>query len=114
MSITAITIIDTMKKWVEEKHPIAPSLWLDASLKLTVLRGDVDDKYFELESELAKEKADLLSMENMTVAKADTIIKANDKYKEMRKLGGTIKQIEEMIRISKKYSTLKDEEYRHS
>lgn len=114
MSITALSIIDTMKKWVEEKHPISPSLWLDASLKLTVLRGDVDDKYFELESELAKEKADLLSMENMNVAKADAIIKSRDKYMEMRKLGGVIKRIEEMSRIAKKRATLKEEEYMHS
>lgn len=112
--ITALTIIETMKKWVENKEPIAPSKWLEASAKLTVLRGDIDDIYFELESELAKEKARLLSMDNMTVAKADTIIRADDRFKEMRKWGGKIKQIEEMIRISKKYSTLKDNEYMHS
>jgi hypothetical protein len=55
--ITAITIIDTMKKWVEEKRPISPSTYLDAGLKLNILRGDLDDHYFELESELAKQKA---------------------------------------------------------
>jgi hypothetical protein len=27
--ITALTIIETMKKWVEEKHPIAPTTWLE-------------------------------------------------------------------------------------
>jgi len=109
--ITAIHIIDTMKKWVEEKHPISPATWLDASLKINVLRSDFDDRYFELESELAQMKAKLLE-EEMTSAKADALIKAEPKYLEMRKLGGQIKMIEEMIRISKKYSSLKDEEYR--
>jgi len=114
MTITAIHIIETMKKYVEEKHPISPALWLDASLKINILRSDFDDKYFELESELAILKSDLLSEPDMSVAKADTIIKANLKYLEMRKIGGKIKQIEEMIRIAKKYSSLKDEEYRTS
>lgn len=109
--ITAISIIDTLKKWVENKEPISPSRWLDASMKLNLLRGDVDDKYFELESELAKEKARLLSIQDMTVAKAESIIKADDRYREYRKLGGTIKQIEEMIRISKKQATLKENEW---
>jgi hypothetical protein len=110
--ITAITIIDTMKKWVEEKHPISPATWLDASLKINILRSDFDDRYFELESGLAQKKAELLSQEDMTVAKADTLVKADPRYLEMRKIGGTIKLVEEMIRIAKKYATLKDEEYR--
>lgn len=109
--ITALTIIETMKKWVEEKHPIPPHLWLETSLKLNVLRGDVDDKLFELESDLAKLKRKLLSDENMTVAKADAIIRAEEAYKEMRKTNAQIKQIEEFIRISKKFSSLKEEEF---
>lgn len=112
--ITAIHIIDTMKKWVEEKHPISPATWLDASLKINILRGEFDDRYFELESELAIEKSTLLSQPEMTVAKADSIIKSDPRYLEMRKLGGQIKRVEEMVRIAKKYSSLKDEEYRTS
>lgn len=110
MSITALTIIDTMTKWVEEKHPIAPSTWLDACSKLNLLRGDLDDKYFELENELAKELAHLLETEP-TVARAEKLIKATDKYLEMKKLGGLLKRIEEMIKIAKKQSTLKENEW---
>jgi hypothetical protein len=110
--ITAITIIDTMKKWVEEKHPISPATWLDASLKINILRSDFDDRYFELESALAQEKAQLLMQPDTTVARADASIKASPAYLEMRKIGAQIKMIEEMIRIAKKYATLKDEEYR--
>jgi hypothetical protein len=111
MSINALTIIETMKKWVSEKQPISPSQWLDASLKINILRGDFDDRYFELEHKLAKIKSNLVTEENMTVAKADTMIKATSDYLEMRKLGGTIKMIEEMIKISKKQSTLKENEW---
>jgi hypothetical protein len=112
--ITALTIIETMKKWVEEKHPISPATWLDAGLKMNVLRGDLDDRLFELESELAKQKADLLGRDEMTVAKAESIIKAEDKYREMRKAQAQIKQVEEFIRLAKKFSSLKEEEYIHS
>ena len=109
--VNAETIIDTMKKWVEEKHPISPATWLDASAKLNILRGDLDDQYFELESFLAQEKAELLSKEEMTSAKADSLIKAKEEYKKMRKLGAKIKQLEEFIRIAKKQSTLKETEW---
>lgn len=112
--INADTILDTMKKWVEEKHSISPATWLDASAKLNILRGDYDDKYYDLESFLAKEKATLLSNEDMTSAKAESIIKAKDEYKEMRKLGAKIKMLEEFIRIAKSQAKLKNEEYINS
>lgn len=108
--ITALTIVDTMKKWVEEKHPISPSMWLDACAKINILRGDLDDKLFEMESELAKQKEQLLS-QDMTNAKAEAIIKATDLHLEMRKLNGLLKRIEEMIKIGKKQAILKENEW---
>lgn len=110
MAITALSIMDTMKKWVEERHPVSAGQWLDASGKLNVLRSELDDRYFELESFLSQEKATLLSGD-MTSAKAESLIKAKLEYLEMRKLGAKIKQLEEFIRIAKKQATLKNEEY---
>ena len=114
MEINAYTIIETMEKWVREKHPISPAQWLDASAKLNVLRGELDDKYFELEYHLATMKKELLSIDNKSVAKAESIIKAEPLYLEMRKLGGFIKRIEEFIKISKKQSSLKENEWTHT
>lgn len=108
--ITALTIIETMKKWVEEKHPIPAEMWLDASFKLNLLRGDVDDKFIDLEFQLAQEKRQLLLDPDMTSAKADALIRADGRFKEMRKAQAQIKQIEELIRITKKMSSLKNEE----
>jgi hypothetical protein len=102
-----------MKKWVEEKHPISPSMWLDACAKINLLRGDLDDHFFEIESELAKDKAKLLE-QDMTNVKAEAIIKATDKHLEMRKLSGLLKRIEEMIKIGKKQSFLKENEWINS
>ena len=112
--ITALTIMETMKKWVEDKHPISPSQWLDASAKLNILRGDLDDFYFELESELANKKKDVLSSQDISVAKVDVIIKAENQYLEMRKLGGVIGRLEEFIKIAKKQASLKNEEWINS
>ncbi len=110
MKINAYTIINTMKKYVEEKHPISPSMWLDACAKINILREDLDDHFFELEYELAKDKVKLLE-QDMTNAKAESVIKATEKYIEMRKLQGLLKRIEEMIKIGKKQSTLKENEW---
>ena len=112
--ITAYTIIEVIKKWVEEKQAISPSQWLDASAKLNILRGDLDDEFFTLESSMANKKSDLLNSEDMTVAKADTIIKADVEYLEMRKIGGVLKRLEEFIRIAKKQASLKENEWNSS
>ena len=111
MTVTAYTIIDTMEKWVREKHPISAGQWLEASAKLNILRGDIDDKYFELESRIANIKKHLLDSPDVSVAKADSIVKAEPVYLEMRKLGGTIKRVDEFIKIAKKQATLKDNEW---
>lgn len=100
-----------MTEWVENKHPISPATWVDGAAKLNVLRSPLDDKLYELEHTLAVRKADLMMAEDVTNAKAETIIKASEEYKEMRKLSAKIKQLEEFIRIAKKQATLRDNEY---
>ena len=107
-------IINTMKDWVENKQPISPHLWLDASAKLNILRGDLDDSYYTLEHDLAVEKAALMSDPEMTAAKSDIFIRARKEFKECRQLGAKIKQVEEFIRIAKKMASLKEEEFIHS
>lgn len=109
--ITPELIINQMAEWVEQKKSIAPSLWLQASAKLNVLRGDVDDKIYTLEHNLNVEKAELLKDQEMTSAKAESIVKARPEYMEMRKLTAKGKQIDEFIKISKKMATLKDLEF---
>ncbi len=106
--VTVTTIIDAMKGWVENKQTVSPHLWLDASAKLNVLRGDLDDALYTLEHNIAIERASLLSEPEMTVAKAKTFIEARPEFMESKKLRAKIKQVEEFIRIAKKFATLKD------
>ncbi|MHA1401636.1 MAG: hypothetical protein ACTSQE_14900 [Candidatus Heimdallarchaeaceae archaeon] len=110
--VTTQIIIDTMKSWVEDKEPISPAKYVEAAAKLNVLIGDENDLLYSLEHFLAIKKRDLLSEENMTVAKANSYIEALDEYKEYRIQGARIKQIQEFIRIAKKQATITSEEYK--
>ena len=112
--VSATLILDTMKSWIEERQPISPHQWLDASAKLNILRGDIDAELYEIEHYLAVKKADMMVEENMTHARAETFIKAQPEYKELRLKQSKIKQIEEFIRIAKKQASLVNEEYKNS
>jgi len=110
-TVTAISILNTMKGWVENKEPITADRWLEAAAKMNVLRGELDDNLFRIEHDLAVAKANLLASGDMTSAKADAVIKADDRYLMMRKANAQIKQLEEFIRIAKKQASLKNEEF---
>jgi len=108
--VTTDHILHTMKAWVENRMPIAPSKWLDAALKLQVLKGNEDDHLFDLEAEVATLEAELIA-EGLTSVHAKTVTKTNAIWKEMKKQGAKIKRIEEFGRIAKKQATLKDNEW---
>jgi len=99
-----------MTGWVAEKQPISPSRWVDAAAKLNLFIGDENNRLYDLESELAKKKLPLL--EEMTVAKANATIEATEEYKEYRKQGAYIKQIQEFVRIAKKQATMSEMEFK--
>lgn len=103
-------IIGTMKSWVEERQPISPSKWIDASAKLNIFLGDENNKLYDLEHILANKKFDLLMDPDMKVNKANAIIEATEEYRDYRKQNAKIKQIQEFIRIAKKQATLASEE----
>ena len=109
--VTTDLILGTLQDWVEEKHPIDAHTWVNAAQKLNILIGDEHDKFFLLEQKVAQMEVDYLA-ENNTSASAKTKVKATDLYKEARKQGAKIKQIEEMIRLAKAQARLKDNEYR--
>jgi hypothetical protein len=113
MKITTSTIISQMHIMVEDKQPIHPSWWVDAAAKLNVLIGDDNNRLYELQSKLAKLKADYIS-QGETSAAANIRIEAEDDFLEMQKQKGRIKQIEEFIRIAKIRSKLEDAQFKQS
>lgn len=100
-----------MRDWVENRKPIPPSTWLDAAASLNVLRSDLDDELYTLEHNLAVDKASIMVDPDVTAAKANIFIEAREEYMKAKKLRAKIKQVEEFIRIAKKQSTLKDNQW---
>lgn len=110
--VTVDTILGTLKGWVETHTPVTPALWLDASAKLLILMGDESDILYDLESKVAQMKAQMLSDERMTVAKANVTVEASEEYNQYRKQYAKVKRIEEFVKIAKKQATLRDSEIR--
>lgn len=110
--VTTDVILDTMRGWVEEKHPISPSVWVDASAKLNMFLGDERDKLFNLQQKVAQIKVDYLS-EGDTSAKAKTKVEATDIYREMLTQKGRIEQITEFIRIAKLQARMSNDEIKN-
>lgn len=109
--VTADFILQTLNEWVEEKHPIGPDVWLDASAKLAVLLGFETDKLWVMQQNVAKLR--VLHIESgASVAKADALIEAEDIYREMQKQKAKIDQIHELIKISKLQARLALDEQR--
>jgi len=111
--ITTDTILEQLKKWVEDKHPISPDLWLDACAKLNVLKSDENDKLFDLQQEVALIKQDFI-VNGKTVSYAKVMVEAGPTFKEMQKQKAKIEMIEEQIRISKIQARMSFDGYKNS
>ena len=109
--VTIDKIIDTMKIWVEDKHPITPVQWLDASMKINALISDEDEKYLRYEQEAIRIKLDYKVKEDCSNALADSYMRTTPQYLQWKKQEAKLKQIQEFIRLAKKFASLKETEY---
>lgn len=109
--VTTDLILNTMKSWVETKQPIPPTKWLESSLKLTVLSGDETDKLILLETEQAHKYQELVELYD-TAAKAKIYLDALPITRDVKRQRAKVKQIDEFIRLSKKWATLSADEMR--
>lgn len=98
--ITADTILEAMKLYVEEKRILSPDIWIDSAHKLTTLLGDEEIKLYELQQIVAKIKLGFLENSN-SVSAAKLKTDATDQYKEYKIQQAKINQIEEYIRVAK-------------
>lgn len=98
---TVDSILEAFEKMGESKTPISPEVWLLGCGKMLSLVGGEQDRLFTLESELAQIKADLMSNETMTSAKAKSLIEARPEYLKCRKLKAKIDRVFEAIKLGK-------------
>lgn len=109
--VTVDTITGWIKEQVENKQPINPSLWVEASMKLNVLLGDEQNKLFDIQQQVADLRK-LRIESGDTVSKAKVYIEATNEYKDMCKQRAKIERAVEMIRIAKLMSRMSLDEIR--
>ncbi len=113
MKITTDTILEQLKEWVENKMPINPSLWLEAAIKINVLKSDETTALFHLQQAVAKRKKELMETEDFTAAKAKVWAEASDIFREMKLQEAKISMIEEQIRLSKHMARMGQDDYKN-
>ncbi len=104
---TTQSILETLKRIVENKEILNAEYWADAALYLEILIGDEHQNLLELQQEVAKLELEAL-MDSKSVAAAKLKIKATDKYREMRRQELLIKQVDEYVRIAKLQSRIRN------
>lgn len=107
--VTCDKILSWLQKKVEAKEEVAPATYLDASLKLSVLIGDEEDKLFDLQQRVAECRVVLIESGKSAV-EARMRTEASEIYKAMMKQKAKISRIFEFIRIIKIRSRLKTDE----
>lgn len=107
--ISVDTILDWLSEQVKHKRPIPPETWLDASIKLNLLKSDENDHLIELEHELAVKRANYVN-EGGTSAAAKIRLEADPLFVEVQKVRAKLKQIEEAVRQGKLYARIKNDE----
>lgn len=98
--VTIDSIIGILIEWTENKVPINPELWIDAGLKLNLLKEPLMGRIIALQNSLANKRVTLLE-QGKSVAFARTVLEADNEYSECELLKARIKMIEEQIRLAK-------------
>ena len=104
--VTTDAILEYLRKKVETKDVIAPSIWMDACVKLIVLVPQEQDKLFDLQKQVSVIKMNCMA-EGSTAASAKVTAEASDVYWTMKKQEATVENIYELIRISKLQSKIR-------
>lgn len=108
---TADDILSWFKEQSEQKVPLDPLRWLEASTKLESLSGDEEDKLIELEYKVAKLRSVYLDQCG-AAAKAKVQVEANPLYAEMRRQKSKCEQIKQMVQLGKHWARIKNEQLR--
>lgn len=103
--------MDEMNEKVSQNLPVSPHDWLHAALKISVLIGDDQNKLFDINQMIAREKETRIKNgENVSRAKA--FVECLDAYKDACKLKAKVERAYEFIKCAKLYSRLSADEIR--
>lgn len=97
--------------WFEERvrnhEPVAPSMWIEGSLKVNALMQNFNETLIEAEMRYRRTRAAYIE-EGQTAAAAESKAKASDVYEDFLRLKAEKERISEFIMLSKKYVTAQD------
>lgn len=112
MERTIESVLFDLEEIVRTRQVISPTRWVEAGLYLNALIGEEYAKLASYESSVAKEELAHLSTSKSGVeAKMKT--KASDQWLQKRQQELKVKQVEEYIKLAKKYGQLASDESRH-
>lgn len=107
MEINALTLLQEIENRVEKNEPISPTTWVEASLRINALVGDLDNEIARMEALFNKLEVEYLK-QDFSSAKAKAYAKADLGYEKYLQLKATRKRIEEFIRLAKKRSSINE------
>ena len=105
MGNTALSIMQALEKFAQEKGSLDWHTWLEGAVKLTALLQVEEDKLAELEHTLIKMKAAYIQ-DGKPANQAKLLVEADPLYLEVMKLRAFIKRCDATIMIAKKHATL--------
>lgn len=108
--MSAQETIKQLEDLIANKVPLSPSGWLDIIGRLIVEMSDETDKLYSLQKAIAIAKVGFIKG-GSSVAEAKSAVEATDVYEEMQKQKSICHKIEELIRIGKLQSKLKENEW---
>jgi len=115
MEVTLDLILKTLKVWIANKTPIAPSTILEAAYKINMLLDDIRKELVEKEFELAQLTAEMaLKSPEMPIARLKTLCATNPLNRDIGILKAKIISCVEAVRIAKQMSRMSIEELHNS
>ena len=102
--------IKQLESLIINKIPLSPAGWLDIIGRIVVEMGDETDKLYALQKDIAIAKISFIKGGN-SVAEAKSAVEATDAYEAMMRQKAKCLRIEELVRIGKLQSKLKETDW---
>jgi hypothetical protein len=100
-------IMEDMQQRVLDDEPISPGSWVESSLRINALRGELDNELISYELIIGEVVATFI-LEGKSASVAEKLAKTGEVYKKYLELRAELKRVDEYIRLSKRRSALNE------
>jgi len=100
-------IMEEMQQRVLDDVPISPGSWVESSLRINALRGELDNELVAYEMIIADDIASKIE-EGKSGSIAEKLCKRGETYSKYLKLKAELKRIDEYIRLSKRRASINE------